>query len=223
MNKGGWLLTWLVSVVIAGYLGYLLGNAESKSNDVNDSSRHSAVTPTVDEQSSRQIADSFANRAELPDSEGQNPDPFEAAIREENTASLPADETLSRERGQKLDDLGQAFARAGEQASTHNELRRDFSNRFDEHDLDFESQTHFTDFIQLHERADAIELHQIACAVGECQLLGQFEGDHEAWEAILEEMKEQDWWTYQGTSSSSSTRDGVTYFNLYVDKGQSGD
>ncbi len=95
---------------------------------------------------------------------------------------------------------------------------RQFESTFSEDDEDWQAKTNFTDFLQLHENAHLIELHKIICSTARCQLIGQFEADHKKWEEVINEMKEQDWWNYTGTSSSSSTRDGVTYFNLFVNK-----
>ena len=100
----------------------------------------------------------------------------------------------------------------------HQDARQAFNRAFSEHDQDYERQVQFTDFLLLHEQADKIDLHKILCATDKCQLIGQFDGDHKKWEGVMEEMKQQDWWDYTGTSSSSSTRDGVTYFNLFIDK-----
>jgi hypothetical protein len=100
----------------------------------------------------------------------------------------------------------------------HNEERQKFIRNFSDEDEDWQAKTHFTDFLQLHDHAHLIDLHKIICSAEKCQLIGKYEAEHESWGEIVKEMQQQDWWTYWGKSSSTTTRDGVTYFNLFVNK-----
>lgn len=100
----------------------------------------------------------------------------------------------------------------------HIDERKNFIRNFSEEDEDWQAKTHFTDFLQLHDDAHLIDLHKIICSTEKCQLIGKYDAEHENWGVIVKEMQQQDWWTYWGTSSSTTTRDGVTYFNLFVNK-----
>lgn len=219
MNKTGLLLIWLVSVAVSGVVGYQLGSA----SDPLPQSENVATTSD-----SNSVELSQHQRIEDPETiardTSQAPSQVSASSPSSTLKSIekPAEteeEIGLRQKGERLEQLGEAFNEAQQQTLDHNALRKNFEREFDEHDRDLEAQNHLTDFLQLHQDSPLIELHKIDCTQAECQLLGQYAGEHEKWSDIVEQMQQQDWWQYRGTSSSSSTHDGVTYFNLYIDKG----
>ena len=222
MSKTGLLLIWVVSVAVSGVVGYQLGSAP----DALPLSEN--VTTTRDsnpvELTQHQRIDEPETIASDTEALSQMSAPSPSSTVKSTEKPAEASEELDRrQKGERLEQLGEAFSEAQQQTLDHNELRKNFEREFDEHDRDLEAQNHFTDFLQLHQDSPLIELHKIDCTQAECQLLGQYAGEHEKWSDIVEQMQQQDWWQYRGTSSSSSTHEGVTYFNLYIDKGRSED
>ena len=218
MNRGTLSLLWVATVVIAWFVGFEMGNEpEDKENSV----------PVVQTSPGTALESNPAQPEPEVQALSADTSPYDRSAQNQpvppplEDISKAADETDHYdEQGQRLNRLGEAFNQAGDQANTHNDMRKAFNREFNEHELDLTAQTNFTDFLQLHEKSPLIDLHQIRCSAKECQLLGQYEGEHKEWAAIVEEMKDQEWWEYRGTSSSSSSHDGVTFFNLYIDKGE---
>ncbi|MCC2617704.1 hypothetical protein LJ739_15740 [Aestuariibacter halophilus] len=128
------------------------------------------------------------------------------------------DEEHQRQRGEALQQTGAALAAPTAPEVEHLAERDQFERGFNEHERDLQAETYFSDFLRLHDDRDAIDLQKIQCNADACQLIGQFDGEHDKWDAVLEQMRAQDWWHYKGTSSTSATRDGVTYFNVFVNK-----
>lgn len=219
MNIRALIIGLILSIPLAWYAGYWMGKSLYKdttsSTDVPQiSSSHQAIKD-------ESVHPSAQNKRQ-----SQGVGEFEHAV-EETGESADAGETIqSTQTAQepvRQDDAVSGLARTGEmladrQGREHFAESREFENSFSEDDEDWQAKTNFTDFLQLHENAHLIELHKIICSSERCQLIGQFDAEHKQWEQVINDMKEQDWWNYTGTSSSSSTRDGVTYFNLYVNK-----
>lgn len=225
MNKGVLGLLWLISAGLAAFLGYRAGLADANpTGDLSDTSHSSLPKADVTDPayegrsgvSPSESAKNLSRQSMLSSSPVEQSEPMSLTDNQDENTELYS------EQGKQLQRLGEALNDAADQAVAHNEMRQAFRRQYDENELDLQSQTNLTDFLQLHEASDLIDLHQIACTYQECQLLGQYRGEHQQWSDIIEQMKEQDWWDYQGTSSSSSTHDGMTYFNLYIDKGTSG-
>lgn len=94
-----------------------------------------------------------------------------------------------------------------------------FEQGFAEEDTDWQAQTYISDFIELHEWRDDIQLYKLSCSNVACVMDGRMTGDHRRWEEVVNQMRNQEWWAYSGTSSTSSTDDdGVTYFRVFMNK-----
>ena len=91
-----------------------------------------------------------------------------------------------------------------------------WADDFDENEQDFEAATQLADFFTLHPDGEKVYLHSIQCDGEQCQLIGQFEGEHQRFESIINEMKEQPWWEYSGTSSNTSSDGSLTHFVLHL-------
>ena len=96
------------------------------------------------------------------------------------------------------------------------ETHSDWADNFDENEQNFEAATQLADFFTLHPDGENVYLHSIQCDDAQCQLVGQFEGEHQRFESIINEMKEQPWWEYSGTSSNTSSDGSRTHFILHL-------
>ncbi|WP_414828786.1 hypothetical protein [Alteromonas sp. H39] len=96
------------------------------------------------------------------------------------------------------------------------DAQSDWADNFDENEQNFEAATQLADFFTLHPDGDNVYLHSIQCDDAQCQLIGQFEGEHQRFESIINEMKEEPWWAYSGTSSSTSSDGNRTHFVLHL-------
>ncbi|QJR81378.1 hypothetical protein CA267_011615 [Alteromonas pelagimontana] len=94
--------------------------------------------------------------------------------------------------------------------------RKAFADTFDESQLDLVAATQITDFFELHPKGEKLYLHSVQCDGSECQLIGQFEGNHEDFDAIVVEMKTSDWWKYSGISSNTTSDGAITHFILHL-------
>lgn len=96
----------------------------------------------------------------------------------------------------------------------------EWADNFDESEQDFEAATQLADFFTLHPEGENVYLHSIQCDEEQCQLIGQFEGSHQVFEDIINEMKQQPWWEYSGTSSNTSSEGNLTHFILHLSTGR---
>lgn len=92
----------------------------------------------------------------------------------------------------------------------------DWADSFDYDEQNYAAATQLADFFTLHPEGDNVYLHSIQCDTGQCQLIGQFEGPHQRFEAIINELKQQPWWEYSGTSSNTTSDGGQTHFLLHL-------
>ncbi|WP_026376682.1 hypothetical protein [Aestuariibacter salexigens] len=83
-------------------------------------------------------------------------------------------------------------------------------------DIDWQAQTEISDFFILHPLSDNVDLQHLRCTEKICDIIGQFDGAHEQWETIVDDLRGQQWWHYSSVSSSSKSEDSVTYFVLHV-------
>lgn len=223
MNKSGLALLWFFSVVVSGFVGYQLG---AQLGSPAESDANIEMTRAIDSRPEPLFEQESSNKGPTMSAQAPSPGSAQPPLQTEklkDKSGETAEAVSQQQKGQRLEQLAEAFNQTQQQTLDHNELRESFEREFDEHDRDLEAQNHLTDFLQLHQDSHLIELHKIACSSEECQLLGQYDGDHEKWSDIVAQMQEQDWWQYKGTSSSSSSHDGVTYFNLFIDKGRGED
>lgn len=200
----------LAAIPVAWYAGYLAGTSlQSEDSERVASESFEAQELAVEQYDLDVEASSDTESGGGAILTRANDDHNEAAVANE-------DEVDSSAQSSGLALAGEMLAAGADKS--HLRERQNFEQSFSEGDEDWQAKTNFTDYLQLHEQAHLITLHKILCSTERCQLIGQFDAEHKQWEQVIQGMKEQDWWIYTGTSSSSSTRDGVTYFNLFVDK-----
>lgn len=127
-------------------------------------------------------------------------------------------EQIEQQGQNTLENLGKAMADSANRSQQTLAQRSSFEQNFTEQDRDWLVQTQVSDFLQLHDKAAQIHLHKLDCSEQRCQMLGQFDGDHQMWASVLKEMQQQDWWSFTGTSNTSSTENATTYFNVFLDR-----
>jgi hypothetical protein len=213
MSKGMWASTWLFSLVVAAYLGYLIGHKGAEQALVTEGRQYAAqpiIQPVPPGETSSNADDVLAI--------GHSSSKVSPAVQISASAQAP-----EREKAKRLADTGKAFAQSQTKnvGRDHYEQGREFAKHFTENDSDWQAKTNITDFLQLHEDVERIDLQKIICDERRCQLIGQYAGQHQNWQAVLDAMREQDWWDYTGTSSSSQSDNEQTYFNVYLDKPES--
>lgn len=86
----------------------------------------------------------------------------------------------------------------------------DFHQQEDDLDWGFDMQTKISDFIITHYSANGVRLSAITCKEISCELLIE-ESENNAWEQIFDEMKEQAWWRFRSTNSSSRSSENETH------------
>lgn len=204
-------LVWIVSLVLAAVMGYQYGLMQVSQTEV---SVYDTSPPSGSVENTSSATDVSASVADT--TPVQN-----------NVASTASDDQYFNREIEIIDSTDDltGLAKTGLELSSevnhskaHLRESKEFEENFDHNDSDWQAQTNFTDFLQLHDDAPLIDLQKIICSQAQCQLIGQFDGEHEGWENILEQMRGQAWWDYTGTSSSTTSRDGVTYFNVFVNK-----
>lgn len=205
----------ILCLPVAWYAGYLVGKSVYTEQEVRNQQGDS-ISATGSP------AQEYKNELEV-QTQGISAQASNQAYREDSESDVtPSDDDVTADTSERSlpandrETTGKMLAMRPDKE--HSDLRNNFAETFSPEDEDWQAKTQFTDFLQLHEHADLITLHKILCSTDRCQLIGQFDAQHKQWETVIDDMKKQDWWTYTGTSSSSSTRDGVTYFNLFVDK-----
>lgn len=202
-------LSLIICVPVAAVLGYWLGS-----------------TSSLEEQQEEVTSSPHLPSSEISDEKTEGFKAVTRALNPNNTTQKSVEvEAVTQVKQGSIDSLEAAQQQAKEfnyPLSTpdkeHINERRNFIREYSEEDEDWQAKTHFTDFLLLHEDAHLIDLHKIICNSEKCQLIGKYDAEHENWGEIVKQMQQQDWWTYWGTSSSTTTRDGVTYFNLFVNK-----
>lgn len=208
MAKNLLAIAWLASLVLAVYVGYQLGEGEAdplKPQEPGEFNQDTNQYQPLEQSEKEQQSDSPVPQ-----------------FKQDLTATSDDAPVQDPNKHQRLADTGAVFAR---KSAVTAELTnaRDFAENYSEDDLDWQAKTNITDFLQLHEDAERIDLQKIICDERRCQLIGQYGGEHQHWEAVLKAMREQDWWDYTGTSSSSYSEDEQTYFNVFLNKPESQD
>jgi hypothetical protein len=205
-------LSLIICIPLAGVLGYWLGYTsyiEEHQQDATVSSYMSSAE-FPDEKTEGFVAQTNASNSRTTKSKSAE---VEAVIQQQQPETLPIDPLEAAQ--QKAKEFNYPLPAPDKD---HNDERQNFVREYSEEDEDWQAKTHFTDFLLLHDDAHLIDLHKIICNSEKCQLIGRYNAEHESWDEIVKQMQQQDWWTYWGTSSSTTTRDGVTYFNLFVNK-----
>ncbi|GAC13646.1 hypothetical protein [Aliiglaciecola lipolytica] len=130
-----------------------------------------------------------------------------------------SEETLSDlNKTHPLAELGDAFQQSKHARTQTDKKKREFEQSFSANDANLTAQNQISDFLALHKNADLIELHQLDCDNSRCQLIGEYAGEHQEWGKVISAMREMDWWDYSGTSSSSTSKNGKTYFHVFLDQ-----
>ncbi len=175
---------------------------------------------------------SDAKKALLTDNESIKPRPVIAdnVVLKASAAEIPASTqkilaTKKSQANQVADEIEQVDPVHNTVAKLE-EASRDQSNRaqaldrfvenYDDSDLDMEIATQITDFFALHPDGQKVYFHHVRCDTLQCQLVGQFDGDHGRFEEMLNEMKQQDWYSFGGTSSNTSSDDSETHFVIHL-------
>ncbi|MDO6694864.1 hypothetical protein Q4574_16320 [Aliiglaciecola sp. 3_MG-2023] len=123
-----------------------------------------------------------------------------------------------KQQAQHLAELGDAFqhSKLSRQQKLANEA--EFEQNYSANDADLRSQNQISDFLMLHQQADLITLHRLDCDPTRCQMIGEYAGEHQNWSKVFSAMRDSDWWEYVGTSSTTTTQDGKTYFHIFLNK-----
>ena len=220
-RDGYWLITTFSAAVIGGLIGVQIGKPSNE--DLPDS------TAITDAPTKRGVAHSPVMSRDWDSADAQK---FAATKQDTPPSSLSNDERvdtpsdanttdqydLSSDTKDALEETGQMILDASDASRQRREEEELFEEEFESENADWESQTQISDFLTLHEQSHLVDLQSLKCDDRRCQLIGQFDSQHEEWGEIVEQMSDQDWWEFTGTSSSSTTRDGKTYFVLTLTK-----
>ena len=202
-----WLLIPLVMfIAVAGYqFGYYRAKLESSEAD------KVRVAGAMD----KQPASSETDAERIGDLLNAN---VIASVEAAETAAAPTQRSAEfmAEEVAPTQESVEAVKAGSETRNKMRETHSDWADNFDENEQNFESATQLADFFTLHPDGENVYLHSIQCDDAQCQLVGQFEGEHQRFESIINEMKEQPWWEYSGTSSNTSSDGSRTHFILHL-------
>lgn len=210
MNR--WLLTLGGACVFGA--GYWLG-AEKAPVDQNSSANPDVRHSAYEDNEQQRVGRTQEDTSQLSPAEPvENPFKETRSLQQNSIAELPSESDVAAEIQGQPD---QALADKPQEYQ-HQDERKAFNRAFSEKIQDVEKETQVKDFFFLHDQSANIELHKVLCATDKCQVIGMYTGEHKAWDQVVEDLRQAEWWDFTGTSSSSSTRDGVTYFNIFFDK-----
>ncbi|WP_218311222.1 hypothetical protein [Alteromonas antoniana] len=202
-----WLLIPLVMfIAVAGYqFGYYRAKLESSEAD------KVRVAGAMD----KQPASSETDAERIGDLLNAN---VIASVEAAETAAAPTQRSAEfmAEEVAPTQESVEAVKAGSETRKKMRETHSDWADNFDENEQNFEAATQLADFFTLHPDGENVYLHSIQCDDAQCQLVGQFEGEHQRFESIINEMKEQPWWEYSGTSSNTSSDGSRTHFILHL-------
>ncbi|WJG09785.1 hypothetical protein [Aliiglaciecola sp. LCG003] len=211
------LILVLATFAVAFSSGFWLGQTSQSKTQllIENTQDPNALSPASQSSTMAALNELNLNRENVT-SVAQDPIADDNVHKVDSSLSTSAVEEMKR--GSQLRALGHSFSEAGIQRQ-QNQLAQDtFQQQFSEDTRDYDAQFAVTDYLNLHEHANLISVYKIDCNEAHCQLIGQFEGHHKDWDKVVEGMKHSDWWKYNGTSSSSSSKDGVTYFTMFLEK-----
>jgi len=78
-----------------------------------------------------------------------------------------------------------------------------FQNETQDYDWAYLMEIQIKDFMTIHYEAGNIDVQSVKCKTTTCEITG-FESEEQKAQIILRDMREQDWWEFRNTSSSSS-------------------
>ncbi|WP_342806682.1 hypothetical protein [Alteromonas sp. M12] len=134
------------------------------------------------------------------------------------------DENLSllddknNQQDQDLAELGEAFQQSKLSRQLTELKEVEFEQGYSANHTNLTAQNQISDFLSLHQDAKLIDLYRLDCDNSRCQMIGEYAGEHQDWAKVISGMRGSDWWDYVGTSSSTTSKDGKTYFHIFLDK-----
>lgn len=104
-------------------------------------------------------------------------------------------------------------------------VAEDESNEWDEEESDESSDDYvlraqIEDFIDLHRFDEDITLRFSQCGHKQCQIIGTYGISNRDFDDFLNEMRQQDWWNFSGTSSHLNEENGIGNFVVTFKKRQ---
>ena len=99
------------------------------------------------------------------------------------------------------------------------EIRDDIYNFHQKKDLQdsgYSNSQHISDFITTHLNSLYIELDAVVCKFDQCEIR-IIEKQANSWESIMNDMRQQSWWTFSNSSArSTSDREGNLYIYIFL-------
>lgn len=86
-----------------------------------------------------------------------------------------------------------------------------FQEQENDYDWAYTMEIQITNFITVHQNAHNVELKSVACKSSACEIMG-FEQAGQSWSVILADMRNQEWWVFRNTSSSSQSSEEFGQF-----------
>lgn len=202
------LIPLVVFIAVAGYqYGYYHAKLESsEANKVR-------VADAMEQQSKPQTADDHIGEMLSANVIGAV-EAAETAVPTRPNADTR--ESMGTEAAGQVQEVVSTVMKGSDSRKQMHEEQSDWADNFDDSVQDFESATQLADFFTLHPEGEHVYLHSIQCDGEQCRLIGQFEGSHQVFERIINEMKQQPWWEYSGTSSNTSSDGNLTHFILHL-------
>ena len=150
MSKGFWASTCLLSLIIAAYLGYVIGHKDAQQAPLSEVNKFAAQPVTQDAVQRQKKRDSDQVLA-LVDSAPK--------VSQDAQIFAPVEELRTPrvlERAERLAETGEVFAKhkSRDVGREHYLQGQEFAEQYSEHDLDWQAKTNITDFLQLHEEVE---------------------------------------------------------------------
>ncbi|MCW8109170.1 hypothetical protein OPS25_11740 [Alteromonas ponticola] len=202
------LIPLVIFIAIAGYqFGYYHAKIDiSDAQKVRLSENSNKESPNV-------LADKVVHKV----SAAEIPAQSQKILQTKKTANYSvADETesapISAGAGGVIDRIEKASAEDADRNKQYDE----FVENYRDEDLDMELATQLTDFFSLLPDGQNVYFHHVRCNTSQCQLVGQFDGDHKRFSEMIEELQQQDWYSFGGTSSNINSDKTQTHFILHL-------
>ena len=89
----------------------------------------------------------------------------------------------------------------------------DFHKQDDDLDWGYNTQNYISDFIQTHYNGSSVELISVICKQPYCEIL-VIEKEEDAWKNIMKEIRQQPWWKFSSTTSSSNNMPTYIFLSM---------
>jgi hypothetical protein len=89
----------------------------------------------------------------------------------------------------------------------------DFHKQEDDLDWGYNTQNYISDFIQTHYNGSSVELISVICKQPYCEIL-VIEKEEDAWKNIMKEIRQQPWWKFSSTTSSSNNMSTYIFLSM---------